>query len=365
MSRGRLAAAVLVLNVAMPAAANASTCLYDPISGTVTASSAHPATSLITLQTVPDPGGGPNLIAFGRSLCAGATVLNTDSIAISTPRGLRISLANGPFAPGRTPEAAGLSEIEISWQPAPGAALEVVGSEGTDRPITVVAGGRELALNGDDDADVSLLGDAQLSSVRLVGSNGADVLSLAGGNGTPAEPLPGPPLVFGRYGDDTLVGGPQPTTLDGGFGDDVIVGGSVGQRLLGGIGSDTITGGPGDDSIRGGVGSGRHVRVSDGPDTLAGGGGNDVIEGSFGNDTLSGGPGNDSLYGGPGDDVLDGGPGSDLLDAGRGNDSLMALDGEADALRGGDGTDVAQLDCHLDLHKDVEVVGCGGGSSRR
>ena len=60
--------------------------------------------------------------------------------------------------------------------------------------------------------------------------------------------------------------------------------------------------------------------------------------------TLDGGAGNDTIFGADRADVLIGGAGRDVLDGLAGNDQLRALDGEADVLHGGLGTDTAQRD---------------------
>jgi Ca2+-binding RTX toxin-like protein len=64
----------------------------------------------------------------------------------------------------------------------------------------------------------------------------------------------------------------------------------------------------------------------------------------YGSATLDGGAGNDTITGANRADVLIGGAGHDVLDGGAGNDQLRALDGEADVLHGGLGTDSAQKD---------------------
>jgi Ca2+-binding RTX toxin-like protein len=73
----------------------------------------------------------------------------------------------------------------------------------------------------------------------------------------------------------------------------------------------------------------------------------------YGSATLDGGAGNDDITGANRADVLIGGAGKDVLDGGAGNDQLRALDGEADVLHGGLGTDSASKDA-IDKADGVE-----------
>ena len=127
--------------------------------------------------------------------------------------------------------------------------------------------------------------------------------------------------IYGKDGNDTLVGGDQADLLSGDAGNDVI---------YGGIGHDFATGEDGNDVIYGGWGD----------DVLIGGAGNDILHGEWNNDVLIGGAGDDTLYGEDHDDVLDGGAGNDTLYGGAGNDRLIGGAGN-DTLDGGDGIDTA------------------------
>jgi Ca2+-binding RTX toxin-like protein len=64
----------------------------------------------------------------------------------------------------------------------------------------------------------------------------------------------------------------------------------------------------------------------------------------YGSATLDGGAGNDVITAANRADTLIGGAGRDTLDGGAGNDVLRAVDGQADVLHGGLGTDTAQAD---------------------
>ena len=67
----------------------------------------------------------------------------------------------------------------------------------------------------------------------------------------------------------------------------------------------------------------------------------DEIDGGAGNDRLYGQAGNDTLIGGDGNDRLIGGEGADRIDGGAGNDRIY-FDAD-DTIRGGEGTDTAQV----------------------
>jgi hypothetical protein len=86
----------------------------------------------------------------------------------------------------------------------------------------------------------------------------------------------------------------------------------------------------GDDTFTAAAGTGALLAV-----TADGGSGNDTLTGADEADTFAGGSGNDSLTGGAGPDSLDGQDG---------NDALAARDGQGDLVRGGAGTDSAQID---------------------
>lgn len=91
-----------------------------------------------------------------------------------------------------------------------------------------------------------------------------------------------------------------------------------GDNQLTGTDGMIIYGKGGDDEILGGKGD----------DTLDGGKGNDTLKGNEGNDNLIGGLGNDKLAGGTGDDKLDGGEGDDILEGNEGKDNLLGGLGE-------------------------------------
>lgn len=143
--------------------------------------------------------------------------------------------------------------------------------------------------------------------------------------------------IYGRGGNDTLIGGYYTGVIYGGTGNDTISRDSTyAKSSYGEEGDDIIysasgglsDGGPGNDRIYG----------ASGFDEAIGGAGNDFIDTAAGRDTLDLGAGDDTAYGGRDEDFIDGGAGDDML---HGDHSLT---GEADLIWGGDGADVIHGD---------------------
>ena len=200
----------------------------------------------------------------------------------------------------------------------------------------------------------------------LFGNHWSDVICGYGGND----------ILYGDAGGDILYGGPGNDTLAGGLGNDSEYGGDGDDAFDeegGENGLDTFSGGAGRDTADYGARAGAVAVSLDGlfndgerattntpfgsegdyvaPDieVLRGGVGDDLIagdgdanrlEGGDGDDTLTGGPGRDELAGGGGADFLDDGPGNDVSDGGDGNDQLIS-GRQADSLSGGGGVDTA------------------------
>ena len=172
---------------------------------------------------------------------------------------------------------------------------------------------------------------------RLVGTDGADVLSGVGGN----------ERIMAGDGDDEI---------NGRAGDDKLYGQAGNDEITGGDGRDALRGGEGDDTLNGG----------DGADGLGGGAGDDRMNGGRGRDFLGGGTGDDRLIGGAGNDVLKGGHGEDLMTGGTGNDTFRFFNGDS-------GTDrVSDFDAADDiiaialkgLSEDDVTVTASGSSTR-
>ena len=166
--------------------------------------------------------------------------------------------------------------------------------------------------------------------------------------------------------DAATVVGALPAGIHGGDGDDVLTGGG---------GTDVLDGAEGNDTLRGraavGVGAADEgyptrqvLTAGDGADVLTGGGGRDdvyggggadTLRGYGGRDTLDGGGGRDILFGGRRGDVLRGGGWRDTAYGGRGPDVFWMRDGVRDVIRGGRGSDEAQVDRRLDVSAGVEL----------
>ncbi|WP_194792814.1 calcium-binding protein [Caenimonas koreensis] len=170
--------------------------------------------------------------------------------------------------------------------------------------------------------------------------------------------------IYGRDGNDTLIGAYHTQVMAGGDGNDVIYG--TGSAYLshatGDAGNDTLFGGGGLSIMEGNDGDDLFVGSSDAIDIAYGGEGNDILDSGPRDDTMHGDGGNDSIYGGGDADVLEGGDGNDLLVGdysylpnwngligGTNNDTLrggagddtLSGDLENDLLDGGTGTDTA------------------------
>jgi Ca2+-binding RTX toxin-like protein len=391
---GRFFLAACALLSALPAGSAwaGGTCAFDEVSGVL-------EVQAIGLTILMPQGGG--LIRMDRVPCGTARVTNVDTISVTGSGDLRI-LGSTPFAPGRTPEADGTSEIEFDIQLTSGS-IRLELSAGPDVLVLTDTQG-DLFGDGDfDDFSFGILpitvfgraGDDRLDASQMTrttlldGGPGDDI--LAGGSGPDrfdqGNVANGADQISGGGGTDTVVyrlrrtavqiamdgvtpsgelSGGVPVEGDligadvemaeGGPGDDVLLGNDLdntlqglnGNDLLDGAGgNDTLRGLDGDDELVGGDGNDVLIALS-GDDFLDGGEGDDLLDGSMGNDELVGGAGDDDLVGGAGDNRLQGGDGDDnltgsstidFLDGGAGNDVLTGLAGN-DELIGGEGNDV-------------------------
>jgi Ca2+-binding RTX toxin-like protein len=200
--------------------------------------------------------------------------------------------------------------------------------------------------------------------------------------------------VRGRFGDDTLIGGPGPDQLFGEGGDDTLIGNGGNDLLDGGEGIDSLSGGVGDDTLLNGENNNvpqffidagesfRHLTVygtlnadtinavRTGVDDVRltvngvsrtfdmddfdrifmyGGPGNDTI--SAGNGIVAAGDGVDSkilFFGGRGNDRLNGNDQTSQLVGDAGDDTIFGNAG-IDAIFGGDGNDTLDGGSGVDL----------------
>jgi Ca2+-binding RTX toxin-like protein len=230
--------------------------------------------------------------------CDGATVHNTDRIVLTSHNTefdhyMAVDMSNGRFAPGKTREASGASEIEIdvTFEPNPTAQFVIYGTPQSDR---IQMGSKGAKLNGDDDVDMQIVKRFAFRDVVLLGGN--DFATYSGGFGT-GRPVSGE----GSYGN-AIAGGPGDDELIGGPGTTLLAGQSGADRLVGKSGPDTMSG-------------------NSGWDRLFGKKGHDDMDGNDGNDHLEGNEGNDFLHGQEGDDHLDGDSGRDFCSPGPGTDT--------------------------------------------
>jgi hypothetical protein len=174
-----------------------------------------------------------------------------------------------------------------------------------------------------------------------VGGDGDDRYSFVAG---------GRHIVFGTGGDDTMTSGPGADEFDGGYGGDPSGSDAPSEDTVSYAGRQagvTVTldgfaddGAPGEgDYILPSI---EHVIATARPDTLVG---PDRVP-----DHRS-----YTYEAGDGNDLVSGGAGTDLIDAGAGDDVVIALGGHKDAVKCGEGTDVAVID-RSDLSRDCEDV---------
>jgi len=349
------------------------TCSYDGASGTITVTMRGPAGSL-TISS--------GNIMLGATTCG--TTSDTDSIVVDGSGALTIV---GDYAPGRTAEAGGSSEIEFTIN------NDIVTFDfaaGNDNVI-VVATGADIGADGDQDVVMS---GAQ-SKITYKGGAGNDTIDASAATGTLS--------LYGGGGTDHLVGGAGIDTLHGDGGNDTLEGNAGADKLYGGPGIDVVQGGDGNDTffedttangadtfdggagvdtlnygsrtaaltvtLGDGLGNDGEAGEGDGAtaiENLTGGAGNDnltgssavnLVKGGAGNDVLRGGGGADKLYGDADDDNLDGEAGGDKMYGGTGNDTLVG-DVGLDRFQGDDGDDtmVGNTD------GKAETVDCGNGN---
>lgn len=351
-------------------AQSSSTCSFDPAAATVTVTvdgnlarlAANRVTGEILLNGAP---------------CAGATVLNTDSIQVSGGTQSDTVSLTGRLEPGLTPEAGGDSEIELSFALGPNLDHVIVNlRDGNDR-LTFTSDGIDVRNDGDRDIFTGGTehirvnaggGDDRIDASAydsIVPPPSGTVIHLYGGSGD--DILTGSTTIVswlhGEDGADTLNGGDSNDQLCGGMGDDRMFGRGGNDRFLHDVaiadGADDMRGGDGIDELLYGGGPGESrvngvtVTIGDAqPDgepgegdmvrgdieNVAGGAGPDVLVGNDVRNILSGYTGDDEVYGGGGDDVLRGFAGNDILVGDDGNDLLSGDSGD-DFLGGGRGAD--------------------------
>jgi Ca2+-binding RTX toxin-like protein len=202
--------------------------------------------------------------------------------------------------------------------------------------------------------------------------DGNDLVDLSG-----SSPTNNPVFeVFGRAGDDVLIGSSIPDSLQGGDGDDILDGRQGGDAMNGGAGRDTffVDGADLIGFIPGETDAAVYARTSfllppdyrvdlfaavDPSATdlihLTGNNLDNRIQGNEGGNRLLGEEGNDYLIGLGGLDVLDGGAGNDTLVGGTGNDHYYVDAGDTIVELANEGTDIAFARTSYTLGAGVHV----------
>jgi Ca2+-binding RTX toxin-like protein len=228
----------------------------------------------------------------------------------------------------------------------------------TNKPSELNGGfGRDTLQGSDSAPDViyatNEFGGEDTDGNFIYGRGGEDTLmgasrldEIDGGRGED--------YIYGAGGSDLLMGGGEVDYIFGEAGSDIISGGGGADWLYGDDDFDTIHGDAGNDHVFGGAyfdilfgdadhdslfGDDESVSGDDGGNEIHGGTGNDNLYGAAGWDDLFGDDGTDNLYGFGGDDELHGGNNNDDLDGGDGGDSLFGEAGDDD-LFGGAGGDM-------------------------
>jgi hypothetical protein len=251
-------------------------------------------------------GGGGELLVNG-SQCGGSRVDNIDLVRIRGNAGAQtvvIDQTNGLLAPGATPEASGISEIEFDIQL--GASLQdrlvVVGTPFGDL-IAFGTGG--VAVDFDNDADVIYHG----VDIRIAdGYFGNDFLTGQAGGGT-GVPISSPLQLFGGPDEDFVFGGYGNDVVNGNDGDDFVWGGPGNDLMVGGPGSDTADYEFTNNAITASLVTNK--ATGDGPDTFQ------SIENLFG------GKNRDKLTGDGGPNVIDGNGQLDRCVGNGGGDTIV------------------------------------------
>jgi Ca2+-binding RTX toxin-like protein len=213
-----------------------------------------------------------------------------------TAERLTIDQSEALFGPGAEVEST-TPEIEVVANLGDASdRLVVIGTSGDDK---LSAGMNGVAIDADNDVDVTFAPSPAPATVELVGGGGKNTLTARGGSGTAA--------VFA--------------------GSVVLRAGDLGDILTG----------------------------SNLADVLVGGAGNDDVNGYGGDDTIDGGAGDDKLNGADGNDDSLGGLGADSISSGGGDDTIRAADGISDpVLNGGAGIDTAYYDLSDPVPSAVE-----------
>jgi hypothetical protein len=189
-----------------------------------------------------------------------ATIAATDHVSVAqAPEGtsdpfgrFAVDFSAGDFAPGRTAESEGESEIELALDlPETDLTLLVARDEPTEYTAKHSRDAVRIDPNGDGDLDVA----STAANTNLFAGDSHDILDASLGR----RSAPGDPGLsfFGFGGSDRITTGGASDSAIGGPGSDLInarLGSSV---ILAGGGADRIRGGPGYQLIDAGTGNDR------------------------------------------------------------------------------------------------------------
>ena len=243
-----------------------------------------------------------------------------------------------------------LDDVTVSWS------SDVDGflGNGTDLPVYDLTEGRhEITLTAID-SDGNMAMDSIIIAVgvegplcngitaNVVGTPGPDVLFGTVGDDSILA-LDGDDVIFGLGGDDTVCAGPGDDQVWTTWGRDWVSGDEGDDVIRTGRGDDVADGGPGNDDIFTGNGNDEALR-GDGSDVLSAGSGGDMVLGGPGDDWIYAGDGGDVVSGEDGDDRIYSGSGMDAVFGNAGNDVITCGAG-VDLADGGPGTDLASIDC--------------------
>jgi Ca2+-binding RTX toxin-like protein len=347
----RLALLFSVLGLATASAASAATVTFDGTTMTFTA----------------DPG-EINHVSVTQS---GSDVTITDTNATTAPAGCTQNGADSVICPSVTAIAINLGDMNDS-----------LASNGTVTVPETVDGG-----DGND--------------CDLHGGLGDDVIHGGPGNDCVYGDPPGGSVTAG--GNDHLYGDAGDDFVGGGRGDDFTSGGDGSDYVTGGPGTDIVNGDAGEDTVNDGPGAPSAAALTSDPtlqdsgDVVSGGSGidtyqyfldnnndttsvvtltldgvaNDGLPGENDNistdvediqanvsnpTTITGSAVTNSISGSNGNDTITPAAGNDFVFANNGDDTIDAVDGYADRVDCGDGTDVANVDEFDQVADNCETV---------
>lgn len=251
----------------------------------------------------------------------------------------------------------------------------------TDRPVTMLGGAGNDAFKGGRGPDVI---DGGEGNDQVDGGDGNDIVRggpgddvVIGGRTLSADVIDGGPgrdMSKGDWYDANLPdNGPLSVTFDGlandgrpGEGDNVTSVEVIETKRVATLVAGDAADAPVEFSVTNTAAGGSklvgtrfddRLRTDTSDDVLDAGAGNDAIDAGYGNDVITPGPGRDTV-------LADGGAGAcDLVSCplAQGNDTINAVDGEADSISCGPGTDRVLADPIDVLAPDCEQTS-GGGS---